>query len=139
MMTAQQAIAFAQSAGLTVTATDGKLIVRGKRGETFDQVLAMIKPIKDEVVKALTPLIEPPQLFDIAFDDAEPAPHDSAAEQQQPRLHSRFAEYVGQVVSDDDMYELYYMAHRAGVALKSEPLGETLPCRHRVLSCRLLP
>lgn len=136
-MTAQQVIAHAQSAGLTITADGDKLNIKGKRGETFNQVVALIKPIKADIIKALTPIVEPPQLFDLSFDDIEPMPsvNDTAPE---VRLHRRFAEYVGQVVSDDDMYELYLMAHKAGVALTSEPLGATQPCQHRVLSCRLM-
>jgi len=47
-----------------------------------------------------------------------------------------FDAIVGKVFSDDDMFHVYLAAHKAGYSLTSEWLGETLPCDHRVTSCR---
>lgn len=45
------------------------------------------------------------------------------------------SKFVGMVVSDDDMYMLYYRAHKLNLRLTSEPQGKTQPCNHLVKSC----
>jgi len=52
---------------------------------------------------------------------------------QPPQAHAvDWQSYVGKIVSDEDMVELYAQAHAEGIKLTSQAMSDTLPCEHRV-------
>lgn len=52
---------------------------------------------------------------------------------QPPQAHAvDWQSYVGKIVSDEDMMELYAQAHAEGIKLTSQAMSDTLPCEHRV-------
>lgn len=45
------------------------------------------------------------------------------------------SKFLGLIVSDDDMFTLYYRAHKMGLRLTSQPQSNPQPCDHLVMSC----
>lgn len=146
-MTATQLIERATGAGMVLTVNGGKLNVKGNRGPQFDELVTMIKAVRDDVIKALTP--PPPQLWDLPAFDAPPAVRNPAydapvtadmlndAELFDVGQLAYYKQFVGQVVTDEQMTELYMAAHRNGFKLTSEARGEWWKeCNYRVTAAR---
>jgi hypothetical protein len=55
MTTAQQVISTAYAAGITLTVVGGELKIKGKRGDDFDRIVGLLKPVKAAVIDALMP------------------------------------------------------------------------------------
>jgi hypothetical protein len=70
--------------------------------------------------------------FDLSFDTPPTPP---TADPLQPDQLAYYQQYVGQVVSDDTMFNLYLSAHKQGFRLTSQPRGG-MGCDHTVTGVR---
>lgn len=105
----------ARALGLAFNTHGGGLKVTGPKTPEAAALVQQLASHKAAVIELLqTPL--------------QPAPIVNALDARRVALQN----FVGQVVSDNDMMILYYRAHRAGAVLTSEWMADTLPCDHRV-------
>lgn len=105
----------ARSLGLAFNTHGGGLKVTGPKTQEAAALVQRLAPHKAGVIELLqTPL--------------QAATGDNALDARRAALQN----FVGQVVSDNDMMVLYYRAHRAGAMLTSEWMADTLPCDHKV-------
>ena len=73
--------------------------------------------------------------FTLTFDDIDTPATPPTADPLQPDQLAYYQQFVGQVVNDDTMYNLYLSAHKHGFRLTSQPHGG-MGCDHTVTSAR---
>jgi hypothetical protein len=54
-LNAQQVISTAYDAGITLTVEAGQLKIKGTRGDDFDRIVGLLRPVKADVIEALMP------------------------------------------------------------------------------------
>jgi hypothetical protein len=73
--------------------------------------------------------------FALTFDDIDTPATPPTADPLQPDQLAYYQQFVGQVVNDDTMYNLYLSAHKHGFRLTSQPRGG-MGCDHTVTGAR---
>jgi hypothetical protein len=129
MMTAQQVISDAYDAGITLTVVGGELKIKGKRGDDFDRIVGLLKPVKAAVIEALTPV----ETSSIDLVSPSPIAIETPSAPVDPRS------LLGQVISQAQMDELLDRGLVEGFGVQGEWQSDEYPCEWKLVRVWDLP